>query len=129
MSKNPQMQKKAKTYLEKAFKMNPKSLESLLSLAEYYQTENTQKAIDLLNENLQYFVCDLIHRRLGDLYFCIEEWKMASDEYQIAININPENHEAKKGLSDVERAINGVIDDEEMSESGDDMEVHSVEND
>jgi hypothetical protein len=52
----------------------------------------------------------------------LNEWKNATDQYQIALNINADNVDAKRGLDSIERCINGVNE-----ESEDEMDVNSID--
>ncbi|KAJ3357056.1 Anaphase-promoting complex subunit 7 [Kappamyces sp. JEL0680] len=113
MSANPSLYGKAREYLDKALKMDPNSLDTLYALADLLEKQNEhQKAIELLEGHLRMHHVDSIHIRLGNLYLGLGTYDQANQHFNSALTINPESPAAKKGLGDVERAINGSDEDE-----------------
>ncbi|KAJ3259817.1 Anaphase-promoting complex subunit 7 [Boothiomyces macroporosus] len=121
LAENPSLYNKAKDYLEKALKMNPKLIEPLFGLCDLYEKHNhVQKAIDLLEQHSHNHHHYKIHLKLGNLYGHLQEWSKATLNFHTALNIFPSCAAAKRGLADIEKTING-------NEEGDDLEEEDVD--
>jgi tetratricopeptide (TPR) repeat protein len=133
MKENPSLVAKAKEYLEKALKIDPMLIEGVFALSDLYdRLEDTDKAIEILQKGASMHHTDSIHVKLGILYYKRSEYSQANTQFNAALSINPENASAKKGLVDVEKAINGRDEeDEELEESEGDLgiDAQSMEED
>ena len=86
---------KARHYLEKAIKINPKHAEVLNNLGKLEQeTDHVQLAIDYfsraINAKKDYAIA---HLNLGTLYAKLKEKQKATDHLKEALRINPDDKE------------------------------------
>ncbi len=101
--------------------VDPSSSQSLFGLADLYVLQgNIKKAIELLQAHKRYHHTDTIHEKLGMLYLKMGEYGKANEEFGTALkyikltSINGENNQAREGMREVERMIQG----DEESDAG-----------
>ncbi|OQR71107.1 anaphase-promoting complex subunit 7-like [Tropilaelaps mercedesae] len=135
LMKNPGQQDKAKTYLERALVHGPAYLPAIYSLAEIYEsTRNYEAGVQLLQEKLQLVgSTPKLHRLLGEFLHKVHEPEQALFHFGVALNLDPNNPQVKKGIQMVEQSVGGeqsyemeMEDDRESEVNNEDSDVDGV---
>ncbi|CAH1801460.1 unnamed protein product [Owenia fusiformis] len=114
---------KAKSYLEKAMKLDSTYLEAVFTMVEIHQKQQQwDKGIELLRKTLRTESNCKLHTLLGEFLQQTNEVQEALDQFSIALSIDPSNTAAREGLERVEKQS------EMGMESSFDVDVEDMEN-
>jgi predicted Zn-dependent protease len=88
---------KAETYYKKAQKINPRSYEALMGMAEISIIRNDfELALDLFKRALKERTDEpVIHRKIGDVYRLLGQGTLAIESYKMYLEMNPEASDKK----------------------------------
>lgn len=136
LAKEPLSLEKAKTYLERAVKMDGSHLDTVYLLADILlQQQQYDKGIELLKKLLEQQSTCRAHQMLGDFLSHTNQPQEALDQYSIAISIDPGNTRARHGMYRLEKRTDvGLdttydmdVDDASTSENEADVEGSDME--
>ena len=82
-----------------------------------------------MEENMNHHHSDKAHVYIGRLYLKAKEYSKAIENFDAALSINPEAGDAKQGVADTERAINGGAEDEGEDDDAPDGESDDMQGD
>ncbi len=91
---------KAREYLKIALEKDPDFIESHLNMAyAYYKEKDFDKALEMYKEiSVRYPSFSKVHTQIGNLLFEMKRYQEAEEEWRKALEINPYDEEARKGL-------------------------------
>ncbi|XP_074641940.1 anaphase-promoting complex subunit 7-like isoform X2 [Tubulanus polymorphus] len=125
---------KAKTYLEKAMRLDPTYLEAVYVMADILSTQQQCDAgIALLRKQLRMQSTCNLHLMLGNFLTQTNEHQEALDQYSIALSLDPNNAQAKDGIEKVEKRCDMAMENtydmeiEDLSENEDALDRSDVD--
>ena len=96
---------KAKSYLERALRVDPMHTGAVYPLAEIHASLGEfEKGAELLRKQLVVQSTGKLHQVLGDFLSQLKEYQEALDQYSIALSLDPSNTRALEGIQRVEKA-------------------------
>eukprot|EP00053_Salpingoeca_punica_P009787 m.88122 g.88122 ORF g.88122 m.88122 type:complete len:333 (-) comp15166_c0_seq1:22-1020(-) len=108
---------KARRAFENALTIDPNCMDAVFALVELDIEEHKyDAAIDLLKKHLHNSRADYMHRRLGEVYYTLQNYEQSLEQHLAALKINPEYLPAKIGAERATNRLNGVPDAEEPDE-------------
>jgi tetratricopeptide (TPR) repeat protein len=136
MQKDPLTVSKAKSYLEKALSHDPKYLPAIFMLVEILESEGMfPQAINLLQKQVS-SQCNppQVHLKLAELLCKNNMEDKAADHFSIALRLDPNNRDAREGLSRLDPAssrgavhdVSGSVYELEDIDLDDDEDEHDV---
>ncbi|XP_015111054.1 anaphase-promoting complex subunit 7 [Diachasma alloeum] len=106
LMKDPVSVPKAKNLLEKALAQDESYLPAVYFLAEIYEQEmNLERAIELLERQVDIQPTCKLHQMLGDLWARVHNEEKAIDHYAIALNLDPSNRRALEGMHRLDNTV------------------------
>lgn len=108
LAKEPLHVDKAKSYLERALRVDHLHTAAVYPLAEIHASlREYEKGADLLRKQLVLQSTGKLHQVLGDFLSQLKEYQEALDQYSIALSLDPSNARALEGIQRVEKASDG----------------------
>ena len=105
LAKEPLTVEKAKSYLERALRVDPLHTAAVYPLAEIHASlEEYNKGAELLRKQLVLQSTGKLHQVLGDFLTHLKQYQEALDQYSIALSLDPSNARALDGIQRVEKA-------------------------
>ena len=105
LAKEPLTVEKAKSYLERALRVDPLHTAAVYPLAEIHASlEEYHKGAELLRKQLVLQSTGKLHQVLGDFLTQLKQYQEALDQYSIALSLDPSNARALDGIQRVEKA-------------------------
>ena len=105
LAKEPLTVEKAKSYLERALRVDPLHTAAVYPLAEIHASlEEYHKGAELLRKQLVLQSTGKLHQVLGDFLAQLKQYQEALDQYSIALSLDPSNARALDGIQRVEKA-------------------------
>jgi anaphase-promoting complex subunit 7 len=118
LSQTPEGQEKAKKAFEKAQKIDPRCIDTVMALVDLLmQQENTTAAIEVLNRALLIHNKDTIHAKLAQVLTQGNNFTDALVHFHTALSLNPHNESARRDLERLEKVLKGQDPDAEEEEA------------
>jgi anaphase-promoting complex subunit 7 len=105
LAKEPLTLEKAKTFLERALRVDPLYTAAVYPLADIHASlQEFDKGAELLRKQLVLQSTGKLHQILGDFLSQLKEYQEAMDQYSISLSLDPSNSRALDGIQRVEKA-------------------------
>ncbi|KAG1673487.1 Anaphase-promoting complex subunit 7 [Nymphon striatum] len=104
LAKDPSTKDRARSFLEKALKVDNTHLPAVYKLVEIYeQDKEIEKGIELVTKQLEIQSNGKLHQLLADLLYRNKDSVRALDHYGIALSFEPNNPRVLQGMQRVEQ--------------------------